>query len=119
MVTLNVSDEGKKIVTLTPQTSKGKATRIDTKDRQPSVTVNEEGSATAEIEVTEDGKLKVTVTHGTVAEGADFETSSITVEADADMDAGEERSISETIVVTTTRAEASSFGAEVSEEIPA
>jgi hypothetical protein len=118
MIAVNVSDEGKKEITLVPVTAKGKATKIDTQDRQPSVEVTNGGSATATVEVNEDGSLKVTVTHGTVPDGANSETTEFKLTVDADMDAGEERTIEEAIVLTTTRAEANAFNATVSDEIP-
>lgn len=117
MIALNVSDEGSKIVTSTPTTAKGKATKIDTKDRQPSVTLLS-GNGTAEVAVNEAGQLETTVHHGTVAEGEDFEVSTFELSADADNDAGEDRAITETIVSTTTRAEATSLNSTVGEEIP-
>lgn len=116
MIATNVSNEGKKVITLTPQTAGGKATKIDTSDFTPTATVAE-GEGEASVEVTEDGKLAVTV-QGEIGEGEDFGTVTITVEADADMDAGEERRISETIVLTVTPAEASGFSAEIGEETP-
>ncbi len=117
MVTANFSDEGSKIVTLTPLTGKGKPTKIDTQDRQPTATVKS-GPVTADLTVAEDGKLKVHVKHTTLAEGADFEAYEVEVNADADRDPGEDRAITESIVGVVTRAEAASMSAEVSDEIP-
>lgn len=117
MVALNVSDEGSKIVTSVPTTAKGRPTKIDTKDRQPSVTLLS-GNGSAEVAVNPDGSLATTVHHGTVADGEDFEVSTFEVNADADMDAGEDRALTETIVSTTTRSEATGFNSSVSDEIP-
>lgn len=113
---INISDEGTKSVTLTPKTAGGKATTIDTSDRQPTATVVGDTDAEASVEVV-DGKLVVKV-QGEVAEGENFSTHEIEVDADADKDPGEDRSIKHTIIATITRAEAASMDAEVGEEVP-
>lgn len=126
MIAFNVSDTGNKIVTSQPVSASGKNTRIDTQDREPIVTrvVNEgtdvEGTATATIMVNTNGTLATTVHHGTLPEGADFEVTTFEISADADFDKGEDRNITETIIVTTVRAleEPTSLNSTVGDEFP-
>lgn len=117
MIALNLTDLGKKTVHLVPLDRKGRPTKIDTQDRMPAVTTLD-GDCTAETPiVNEDGSIDVTIVSGVVDDGADFKVSTLELNCDADKDAGEDRALTETFVVTVTRAEATAFNATIGEEV--
>jgi len=92
-----LTNEEKILVTLAPTTAAGNPATLD---GVPTWTVD---SGDATLDVQPDG-LSAYVVSGTPG------ASNITVSADADLDAGEERTISDVIAVTVVAAEAASLG---------
>lgn len=92
-----LTNEQKILVTLTPTTESGNPASLDGK---PTWTVTE-GDATVEVQP---GGLSAYIVSGTPG------ASNVEVSADADLDAGEERVISDMIAVTVVAAEAASLG---------
>lgn len=92
-----LTNEQKILVTLTPTTESGNPASLD---GEPTWTVTE-GDATVEVQP---GGLSAYIVSGTPG------ASNVEVSADADLDAGEERVISDMIAVTVVAAEAASLG---------
>lgn len=92
-----LTNEEKILVTLAPTTAAGNPATLD---GEPTWTVDS-GDATLDVQP---GGLSAYVVSGTPG------ASNITVSADADLDAGEERVISDVIAVTVVAAEAASLG---------
>lgn len=95
-----LTNEQKILVTLAPSTESGNPATLD---GEPTWTVTE-GDATLDVQP---GGLSAYVVSGTPG------ASNIEVSADADLDAGEERAISDVIAVTVVAAEAAGLGLSV------
>lgn len=92
-----LTNEQKILVTLAPTTESGNPATLD---GEPTWTVTE-GDATLDVQA---GGLSAYIVSGTPG------SSNIELSADADLDAGEERVISDVIAVTVVAAEAASLG---------
>lgn len=115
MITVSVSDVGKRTINVAPLKLNGQPGQVDTRDTQPVATFSEdadgeEGAATANVTVKEDGSLDIEIVSGTIAEGNTVRATVVTLRADADLDETEVREITESITIITTRAEAQAFG---------
>lgn len=124
MITVTVSDIGKRTLNVAALKANGQPAQVDTADQAPSADFEadedgEEGAATGTVTVKEDGTLDIEVVSGTIAEGKTVRTTQLTLQADADLDGTEVRTITETITVITTRAEAQTFGnVTIGDEVP-
>jgi hypothetical protein len=94
---LAITNEEKILVTLNPTTAAGNAATLD---GEPTWTVTE-GDATVEPQA---GGLSAYIVSGSVG------ASTVTVSADADLDAGENRELTDTIAVNVVGAEAAGLG---------
>ena len=96
-LTIAITNEEKILVTLAPTTASGNAATLD---GEPTWTVTE-GDATLDVQP---GGMSAYIVSG--APGA----STVTVTADADLDAGEVRELSDMIAVNVVAAEAAGLG---------
>lgn len=96
-LTIAISTEEKILVTLAPTTAAGNPATLD---GEPTWTVTE-GDATVDVQA---GGLSAYIVSGSVG------ASTVTVSADADLDEGEVRELSDTIAVNVVGAEAAGLG---------